>query len=209
MLISASVSFWNESRLHTVAATEYQVGTRGYWVMLWKNEKGEGTEKESRNVGTCSHLLLVLLVSHGRSSPGSAYLRPAPSIASSGPRSSAYCCPLEYSTVASNSVVSDRLSYPTLHIHEPRGRSKAPCPPPARPNSPSCHPTSHPMIPRNPFQELRDLDRTSARFQDKLSSFIRGDVYRSALPGLQSENLTWLIECLDSVSLRLTFRRGC
>ena len=65
------------------------------------------------------------------------------------------------------------------------------------------------MIPRNPLQELRDLDRTSARFQDKLSSFIRGDVYRSALPGLQSENLTWFIECLDSVSLRLTFRRGC
>ena len=61
------------------------------------------------------------------------------------------------------------------------------------------------MSPRNPLQKLRGLDKTSSQFHEELSNFIRGHVYRSALPSLQSENLTWLVEYLDSVSLRSPF----
>ena len=62
------------------------------------------------------------------------------------------------------------------------------------------------MAPRNPLQKLRDFNGTSSQFHEELSDFIRGHVYRSALPSLQSENLTWLVEHLDSVSLRSTLR---
>lgn len=64
------------------------------------------------------------------------------------------------------------------------------------------------MIPHNPLQELHDLDKTSTQFHAKLSNFIRGDVYQSALPSLQNETLTWLTEYLDVVSLRSTLHRN-
>ena len=56
------------------------------------------------------------------------------------------------------------------------------------------------MIPTNPLQPLHDLDRTSPQFHEQLNDFLRGDEYRNVLPGLQNEDLVWLVEYLDSVS---------
>ena len=66
--------------------------------------------------------------------------------------------------------------------------------------------TSYPMIPHNPLQDLRDLDRTSTQFHEELSNIIHGHVYRDTLPSLRSENLTWLVEYLDGVSFRCILR---
>ncbi|KAF9642811.1 kinase-like protein [Thelephora ganbajun] len=55
------------------------------------------------------------------------------------------------------------------------------------------------MIPSDPLQQLRDFDRASPQFHEQLSNFLRGNDYRNAFPKLQSGNLAWLIEYLDSV----------
>ena len=60
------------------------------------------------------------------------------------------------------------------------------------------------MVPRDPLQQLRDLDRTSPQFHPQLVDFLRGDEYREVVPSLRSDDLTWLVEYLDSVSLRTT-----
>ena len=56
------------------------------------------------------------------------------------------------------------------------------------------------MVLPNPFQQLRDLDRASPQFHKQFVDFLRGDEYRNAVPNLQGEDLTWLVEYLDSVS---------
>ena len=62
------------------------------------------------------------------------------------------------------------------------------------------------MIPHSPkLQQLHDLDRTSPRFHEQLSRFFRGEEYRNALLNLQSEDLSWLVDYLDSVSLQTSF----
>ena len=58
------------------------------------------------------------------------------------------------------------------------------------------------MILHNLLQQLHDLDRTSPEFHKQLSNFLRGNEYQNAVPGLLSEDLAWLVEYLDSVSLR-------
>ena len=55
------------------------------------------------------------------------------------------------------------------------------------------------MTPHNPLQQLYDLDKSSPQFHEQLHDFLRGDVYRGALQNLQSENLTQLVEYLDTV----------
>jgi hypothetical protein len=57
------------------------------------------------------------------------------------------------------------------------------------------------MTSHGPFQQLRDLKRTSPKFHEQLSDFFRGDEYRGVFPELQVEGLAWLAECLDSVGL--------
>ena len=58
------------------------------------------------------------------------------------------------------------------------------------------------MIPHNPaLRQLRDLDRTSPEFHEQLSNFFCGDAYRMVFPDLGREDLTWLAEYLDDVSL--------
>ena len=57
------------------------------------------------------------------------------------------------------------------------------------------------MIPHDAFHQLHGLDRTSPQFHEQLSNFFSGDVYRSVFPDLEGEDLAWLVECLDSVSL--------
>ena len=57
------------------------------------------------------------------------------------------------------------------------------------------------MSPLNVLEQLRGFDRTSPQFHKHLSNFLRSDGYRSAVPNLQGEDLAWLVEYLDSVSL--------
>ena len=57
------------------------------------------------------------------------------------------------------------------------------------------------MIPHNPLQSLHDLDKTSSQFHQQLIEFLRGDEYQDVVPTLQPEDLAWLVEYLDNVSL--------
>ena len=52
------------------------------------------------------------------------------------------------------------------------------------------------------LKQLRDLDRASPRFHKHLNNFLRSKEYRSAVPSLQGEDVAWLVEYLDSVSLQ-------
>ena len=58
------------------------------------------------------------------------------------------------------------------------------------------------MIRHNPLQPLRDLDRTSPQFDEQLVNFLRGNEYQTIFPTLQGDNLTWLVEYLDRVSVK-------
>ena len=58
------------------------------------------------------------------------------------------------------------------------------------------------MIPPNALQQLHNLDRASPLFLEQLSDLIRGEEYRNAVPNLQGEDLEWLVEYLDGVSLQ-------
>jgi len=53
----------------------------------------------------------------------------------------------------------------------------------------------------NVLEQLRGFDRASPQFHKHLSNFLRSNGYRSAVPSLQGEDLAWLVEYLDSVSL--------
>jgi len=57
------------------------------------------------------------------------------------------------------------------------------------------------MNPPNILEQLRGFDRASPQFHEHISNFLRSDGYRSAVPSLQGEDLAWLVEYLDSVSL--------
>ena len=58
------------------------------------------------------------------------------------------------------------------------------------------------MIRPNPLQQLRDLDSTSPHFHERLGKCLRGSEYQNAVPNLQGEDLVWLVEYLDGVSLQ-------
>ena len=57
------------------------------------------------------------------------------------------------------------------------------------------------MNPPNVLEQLRGFDRASPQFHKHLSNFLRSEGYRSAIPNLQGEDVAWLVEYLDSVSL--------
>ena len=57
------------------------------------------------------------------------------------------------------------------------------------------------MDPSNVLTQLRGFDRVSPQFHKDLSNFLRSEGYRNAVPSLQDEDLAWLVEYLDSVSL--------
>lgn len=63
------------------------------------------------------------------------------------------------------------------------------------------------MNPPSPLLQLRDLDKTSPQFHKQLIDFLRGNEYKNVVPSLQNEDLAWLIEYLDSVSLQTVFSR--
>jgi len=52
------------------------------------------------------------------------------------------------------------------------------------------------------LEQLRGFDRASPQFRNHLSNFLRSEGYRGAVPSLQGEDLAWLVEYLDSVSLQ-------
>jgi len=58
------------------------------------------------------------------------------------------------------------------------------------------------MSPPDALKQLHDFDRASPQFHKHLSNFLRSEGYRSTVPSLQGEDLTWLVEYLDSVSLQ-------
>ena len=61
------------------------------------------------------------------------------------------------------------------------------------------------MITLSPLKQLHDFDRASPQFHKQLSDFLCGNEYQSDVPNLQGEDLVWLVEYLDSVSLQTTF----
>ena len=63
------------------------------------------------------------------------------------------------------------------------------------------------MNPPEPLQKLHNLDKTSPQFYQEINEFIRGKDYREAVPNLQGEGLTWLVDYLDGVSLQTVFPR--
>ena len=61
------------------------------------------------------------------------------------------------------------------------------------------------MGPSNALKQLRGFDRASPQFHKHLSNFLHSEEYRNAVPSLQGEDLAWLVEYLDSVSLQTIF----
>ena len=57
------------------------------------------------------------------------------------------------------------------------------------------------MNPPNVLEQLRSFDGASPQFHKHLSNFLRSSGYRSVFPNLQGEDLAWLVDYLDSVSL--------
>ena len=60
----------------------------------------------------------------------------------------------------------------------------------------------------NPLQKLRDLDKTSPQFHKQLIDFLGGNEYQDVIPRLQSGDLVWIVEYLDSVSPQTTSSRS-
>jgi len=58
------------------------------------------------------------------------------------------------------------------------------------------------MSPHNVLKQLHSFDKASPQFHERLSNFLRSEGYRSVVPNLQGEGLTWLVDYLDSVSLQ-------
>ena len=59
------------------------------------------------------------------------------------------------------------------------------------------------MNPSDILEQLHGFDGASPEFHKHLINFLRSEGYRSAVPTLQGEDLAWLIEYLDSVSLQI------
>jgi len=57
------------------------------------------------------------------------------------------------------------------------------------------------MSAHNVLKQLHDLDRASPQFHKHLSNFLRSKGYRNDVSSLKGEDLVWLVEYLDSVSL--------
>ena len=52
------------------------------------------------------------------------------------------------------------------------------------------------------LKQFQGLDRTSSQFHKRLSGLLRSERYRSAVPNLQGEDLAWLVDYLESVSIQ-------
>jgi len=61
------------------------------------------------------------------------------------------------------------------------------------------------MSPPNSLNQLRGFDRASPQFHKHLSDLLRSKGYRNDVSSLQGEDLAWLVQYLDSVSLLKPF----
>ena len=52
------------------------------------------------------------------------------------------------------------------------------------------------------LQRLRNLDRSSSEFQDQVCNLLYEEEYQKCLPGLQGDDLVWLVEYLNEVRRR-------
>jgi hypothetical protein len=57
-----------------------------------------------------------------------------------------------------------------------------------------------------PLRRLCDLDQASPQFCEWLIDLLRGEEYQNLIPSLQDQNLEWLVEYLDNVSLSISSR---
>ena len=73
------------------------------------------------------------------------------------------------------------------------------CPPDSASRCTNYHPTNPPCL----LQCLRDLDRTSPQFHRRLSTLLGGPECRGVVSSLEGEDLAWLVEYLDNVSLQV------
>ena len=58
------------------------------------------------------------------------------------------------------------------------------------------------------LQKLNNLDRFSSNFQDQLCNILYGKEYTDCVPGLESDDPTWLVNYLDKVCLRVSPTRS-
>jgi hypothetical protein len=61
------------------------------------------------------------------------------------------------------------------------------------------------MFAPDPLERLRVLNISSADFPDQTWKILRGKEYQECIPSLRGETLTWLVECLDNVCLRILY----
>ena len=57
------------------------------------------------------------------------------------------------------------------------------------------------MVLPHPLQQLHNLNKTLPQFHEQLTNFLCGDNYQNSVSSLQGEDLMWLIEYLDGMSL--------
>ena len=58
------------------------------------------------------------------------------------------------------------------------------------------------MSVHNTLKQLYDLDKASPQFHKNLTNLLRSKGYRNDVSDLQDEDLVWLVEYLNSVSLQ-------
>ena len=64
------------------------------------------------------------------------------------------------------------------------------------------HSPGHPIL-----QKLRDLDRTSLEFHDKLGDLLYGEEYARCMTNIEGNDLRWLVDFLDEVRQRVFLPR--
>jgi tRNA (Thr-GGU) A37 N-methylase len=57
------------------------------------------------------------------------------------------------------------------------------------------------------LQQLDRLDRPSSGFHDQLRNILYGEKYKQCVPGLQGDDLVWLVYYLDVVRCRVNLSR--
>ena len=61
------------------------------------------------------------------------------------------------------------------------------------------------MVLPSPLQQLCDLDQTLPQFHEQLGNLLCKREYQAIVPGLQGEDLEWLVEYLDNVGVQIHF----
>ena len=94
---------------------------------------------------------------------------------------------------------SDTPAEVELTIQAPAQENQAPETVAAPPNTPFQMGPPVPSPGHPVLQLLHNLDRSSPKFDIRLSSALYGDDYMRCVTNLQGDNLAWLVDFLDSV----------